>query len=91
MDTQRILECVNQPVGCLTSCLRQSFQRVLDTIVDAEDDVLTNAQPVDVRKLLLSRIADSFQRGGNLSLESNKSVIDESNNGLTSCQPVDAL
>lgn len=91
MDTQRILECVNQPVGCLASGLRQSFQRVLDTIVDAEDDVLTNAQPVDVRKLFLSRIADSFQRGGNLGLESNKSVIDESNNGLTCCQPVDAL
>ena len=91
MDTQRILECVNQPVGCLASGLRQSFQRVLDTVVDAENDVLTNAQPVDVRKLLLSRIADSFQRGGNLSLESDKAVIDESDNCPASRQPVDAF
>lgn len=91
MDAQRILECVNQPVGCLASSLRQPFQRVLDAVIDAENDVLTNAQPVDVRKLLLSRIADSFQCGGNLRLESDKAVIDESNNSLTSRQPVDSL
>ena len=62
MDTQRILECVNQPVGCLSSSLRQPFQRVLDAVIDAEDDVFTNAQPVDVRKLGDGVVSDGFQR-----------------------------
>jgi len=58
MDTQCILKGVNQPVGCLSSGLRQLFQRILDAVVDAEDDVFTDTQPVDVRKLFLSGIAD---------------------------------
>ena len=89
MDAQCILKGVNQPVGCLSSSFRQLFQRILDAVVDTEDDVFADAQPVDVREFFLCRVSDRLQRKWKFRLQGHEAVVDKPDNIFACCHPVD--